>query len=65
MYAKIDTNNDFLPNFKILLNEIFKPIPAIAITSNTFDAFWKKTMNICGMKLNDVRTDKTINPIIK
>ena len=61
----IDTNNDFFPNVRILFIEIFNPIPAIAITSKIFDAFWKNRMIGVGIKLNDVRTEMSIKPVIK
>ena len=35
----METNNDFFPNLKTLLTEIFNPIPAIAIINKTFDDF--------------------------
>ena len=61
----IDTNNDFFPNVRTLFIEIFNPIPAIAITSKIFDVFWKNRMIEVGIKLNDVRTEMNIKPIIK
>ena len=65
LYAKIDTNNDFWPNLRILLSEIFKPIPAIAITSNIFDVFWRKVITVSGIKFNEVRIERIIKHGIK
>ena len=60
----IATVNDLNPNLKMLLNEIFKPMPAMATTNNNLLDCCNINNIFPSMNLSDTNTDIIINPAI-
>ena len=63
--ANAATAKDLEPNLNIFLNEIFKPIPAIAITNNTLDNCCIISNKFSGIKLKVTSNESITNPVIK
>ena len=63
--ANTATAKDLKPNSNILLNEIFKPIPAIAITNNILDNCCIINNKFSGIKLKVTSNENITNPVIK
>ena len=63
--ANAATVKDLKPNSNIFLNEIFKPIPAIAMTNNILDNCCIINNKFSGIKSKVTSNENITNPVIK